>query len=143
MLNLTERQQQCLEGYLARKTAKEIGRELGISHHAVEQHLKATRRKLNVTDTASAARLYLHAGTTVEPYYDPPELHEPGTAEVADQYPERQIADLRDVTSEAMGRAYSLSAGQVLAAIGLCGVALIVAMTLLLAIAQGIDQITA
>ena len=43
---LTERQRDCLQGYLQRKTAKEIGRELGIGHHGVEQHLKAARKKL-------------------------------------------------------------------------------------------------
>ena len=43
---LTERQRDCLQGFLERKTAKEIGRELGIGHHGVEQHLKAARKKL-------------------------------------------------------------------------------------------------
>ena len=79
MLDLTERQQQCLEGYLARKTAKQIGRELGITHHAVEQHLKAARRKLGVADTAEAARLYGRATATVAPYYVAPELPFPAS----------------------------------------------------------------
>jgi DNA-binding CsgD family transcriptional regulator len=143
VLNLTERQQQCLDGYLARKTAKQIGRDLGISHHAVEQHLKAARRKLNVTDTAAAARIYLDATTTVSPYYAASELQQQAEAGATESHPERQVADLRDVSSEAYGRAYSLTVAQVLGAIALCGVALIIAMTLLVAIAQGIDQITA
>jgi DNA-binding CsgD family transcriptional regulator len=143
VLNLTERQQQCLEGYLARKTAKQIGRELGISHHAVEQHLKAARRKLNVTDTAAAARLFLEADTTEAPYYAPPELPQQCDRELADGHPERQVADLRDAASEVLGRAYWLSPGQVLGAVALCGVALVMMMTLLVAIAQGIDQLTA
>src|SRR5438067_10671749 len=72
---LTERQHQCLEGFLERKTAKQIGRELGISHHAVEQHLKAARRKLGAQDTGEAARRYFAGGhTTAEPYYAAPEV---------------------------------------------------------------------
>ena len=74
MPELTERQRQCLEGFLERKTAKQIGRELGISHHAVEQHLKAARRKLGAQDTGEAARRYFGRGHTAEPYYAAPEV---------------------------------------------------------------------
>ena len=42
---LTERQIACLQGVGQHKSAKEIGRELGISNHAVEKHLKAARQK--------------------------------------------------------------------------------------------------
>src|SRR5437868_7698394 len=72
---LTERQRQCLQGFLERKTAKEIGRELGIGHHGVEQHLKAARKKLGAKSTAEAARLYFGGADTMdEPYYASSEL---------------------------------------------------------------------
>jgi DNA-binding CsgD family transcriptional regulator len=135
VFTLTERQQQCLEGYLARKTAKQIGRELGITHHAVEQHLKAARRKLGVTDTAEAARLYGQANTTVQPYYAAPELPDPASTPLQEGHPERSIASLRDVASEDHGKVYAFGPGQVLAAIGLCSVGLIIILALLVAIA--------
>lgn len=55
---LSKRQEDCLRGVLALKSAKEIARDLGISPGGVEKHLKACREKFGVTTTADAARLF-------------------------------------------------------------------------------------
>jgi len=73
---LTERQQQCLRGFWARRSAKEIGLELGITHHAVEKHLLACRERLGVSTSIDAARLVFGDpdGPTIKPYYDASEV---------------------------------------------------------------------
>lgn len=55
---LSGRQEECLRGVLALKSAKQIARELGITPGGVEKHLKACRDKFGVTTTAQAARLF-------------------------------------------------------------------------------------
>lgn len=74
---LTARQLQCLERFWARKSAKVIGLELGISHHAVEKHLQAARHSLSVGTSIEAARLVFGdpQDATVRPYYDASEVH--------------------------------------------------------------------
>jgi len=54
---LTEREKECLRLWLGHKTAKEIARELGVSHHAIEKRLKMARTKLGVGTSLEAARL--------------------------------------------------------------------------------------
>ncbi|URD60968.1 helix-turn-helix transcriptional regulator [Sphingomonas sp. KRR8] len=73
---LTSRQQECLRGFWSRKSAKEIGQELGITHHAVEKHLLACRERLGVTSSIEAARLVFGdpEGPTIKPYYDASEV---------------------------------------------------------------------
>ncbi|MEN3971194.1 EF-hand domain-containing protein [Sphingomicrobium sp. XHP0235] len=64
--DLTDAERETLEGILSHKTAKEIARDLDISHHAVEKRLKRAREKLGVTTSLKAARLYASRyGTTV------------------------------------------------------------------------------
>jgi DNA-binding CsgD family transcriptional regulator len=141
--HLTERQRQCLEGFIARRTAKEIGRELGITHHAVEQHLKAARKKLGAADTLEAARIYA-AGqrTTVEPYYASSEVSDgPIEAQGCNQ-PARDTNLLRDIATEGPGVIQTLSARQTLIAIGLCGVGMIIILSLIVAVANGVAQLT-
>lgn len=55
---LSPRQEQCLRGVLELKSAKAIARDLGISPHAVEKHLKVSREKFRVATSADAARLF-------------------------------------------------------------------------------------
>ena len=57
---LTERERQCLRLVFERLRPKEIGRELGISHHTVNGHLQQAMRKLGATSSIEAARL-VHA----------------------------------------------------------------------------------
>lgn len=143
MPHLTERQRQCLEGFIVRKTAKQIGRELGITHHAVEQHLKAARKKLGASDTPEAARRYVgSAYTTAEPYYAAPEVsHTPVDGQCGSQ-PERMAFLLRDSATEVPGLIQALSARQTLLAIGACGVGMITILSLIVAVADGVAQLT-
>jgi DNA-binding CsgD family transcriptional regulator len=139
---LTDRQRRCLQGFAERKTAKEIGRELGITHHAVEQHLKAARRKLGAQDTAAAARLYFEAPhTTGEPYYAAPELsYRAPDGPVQDQ-PKRGRSKLRDVATDSTELIQALSPRQTLLAIGACGVGAIIILSLIVAVAEGVAQL--
>ncbi|WP_338503996.1 helix-turn-helix transcriptional regulator [Sphingomonas kaistensis] len=75
---LTQRQYDCLQLFADRRSAKEIGLELGISHHAVEKHLLACRERLGVQTSVDAARLVFGGSTapTARPYYDIAEVQE-------------------------------------------------------------------
>lgn len=55
---LSPRQKECLRGVLQLRSGKEIARELGISPHAVEKHLRICREKYGVATSAEAARLF-------------------------------------------------------------------------------------
>ncbi len=54
---LTEAQREALRSFHDRKSAKEIGRELGITHFAVNERLRSARRVLGVSTSGEAARL--------------------------------------------------------------------------------------
>ena len=142
MPKLTERQRQCLEGFLARKTAKQIGRELGITHHAVEQHLKAARKKFGATDTLGAARRYAaSAYTTAEPYYAASEVSDDAGITQCSEQPRTGLFRLRDIATEEPGIIQGLSTRQTLAAIGLSGIVMITILTLIVAVANGVAQL--
>ena len=139
---LTERQRDCLRGYLERKTAKEIGRELGIGHHGVEQHLKAARKKLGAQSTAEAARIYFgSADTTNEPYYASSELPGDLHREPFVSKPEAGRLLLRDIATDGPRMVQTLSAGQTLMAIGLSGIGMITILSLIVAVADGVSQL--
>lgn len=142
MSGLTERQRQCLEGVLKYKTAKQIGRDLGITHHAVEKHLKAARVKLGADDTLQAARTYVAQLATGEPYYGTAELSQPGDDGTRSNRPEATSFLLRDVASESKGLVYDFSPRQTLVAIALAGVGLLAILAVIVAIAQGVGQLT-
>jgi DNA-binding CsgD family transcriptional regulator len=140
--HLTERQRQCLEGFLGRKTAKQIGRDLGITHHAVEQHLKAARRKFGAADTLEAARRYAESAyTTVEPYYAASEVPAATVIDPCQEQPRQGAFLLRDVATDSPGLVQALSARQTLIAIGICGVAMIIILCLIIAVADGVAQL--
>src|SRR3954471_11168595 len=63
---LTERERQCLRLVFERLRPKEIGRELGISHHTVNGHLQQAMRKLGATSSLEAARLWRGAPAALE-----------------------------------------------------------------------------
>ena len=139
---LTDRQRQCLEGFLTRKTAKQIGRELGITHHAVEQHLKAARKKFGATDTLGAARRYAaSAYTTAEPYYAASEVSDSAAITQCGEQPRTGLFRLRDIATEEPGIIQALSTRQTLAAIGLSGIVMITILTLIVAVANGVAQL--
>src|SRR3954465_4436064 len=54
---LTEGERPGLRRVFDRLRPKEIGRELGISHHTVNGHLQQAMRKLGATSSLEAARL--------------------------------------------------------------------------------------
>lgn len=64
---LSERERQCLRLVFERLRPKEIGRELGISHHTVNGHLQQAMRKLGASSSIEAARqLHEASGSTAE-----------------------------------------------------------------------------
>jgi hypothetical protein len=68
---LTAKQRRCLEGILELKSAKEIGRDVRLSHHALEQHLKAARKKLEAkTHSTQPGRSRRPKTIRKKPYYD-------------------------------------------------------------------------
>lgn len=58
---LTDAQRDVLRRWHRRQSAKEIGRELGISHWAVQERLRHARRALGVESSTEAARLLADA----------------------------------------------------------------------------------
>jgi DNA-binding CsgD family transcriptional regulator len=54
---LTTREKEVLRAWLAHKSAKEIARDLGITHHAVEKRLRMARTKLGAASSLEAARI--------------------------------------------------------------------------------------
>jgi DNA-binding CsgD family transcriptional regulator len=77
LARLTEAQRQVLRLWHVRKSAKEIGRELGITHWAVNERLRSARRLLRVGSSGEAARI-LASVEEGDPYkrlvYDPPAI---------------------------------------------------------------------
>jgi DNA-binding CsgD family transcriptional regulator len=138
---LTERQRQCLRGVLELKTAKEIGRELGLTHHMIEQHLKAARETLGAQDSRDAARIFASLEPKVEPYYGSPEVSEPTGQELepSGRIPAHDSSTftLRESAGESKGIVYQFSAIQTVGAILLVSVGLVVTLALLIAVAQG------
>ncbi|WP_201752648.1 response regulator transcription factor [Sphingomonas changnyeongensis] len=56
---LTARQQQCLRLVAAPATSKQIARELGISSHTVDQHIREALATLGLSDRMEAARRFI------------------------------------------------------------------------------------
>ena len=54
---LSAKERECLDRWLGHATAKEIARDLGITHHAVEKRLKSARSKLGAQSSLEAARI--------------------------------------------------------------------------------------
>lgn len=138
---LTARQLQCLQGFWQRKTAKQIGRDLGITHYAVEKHLLAVRQQLGVTSSAAAANLVFEGqrDPTVKPYYDGAELAAAGIS----PDPERASA-IGILGAEAASNRppiNTLSAGMTMLAILTVAVGSILALAVLIAAAQGVNQL--
>ena len=57
LARLTEAQREVLRLWHVRKSAKEIGRELGITHWAVNERLRSARRSLAVPTSGEAAAM--------------------------------------------------------------------------------------
>lgn len=80
LARLTEAQREVLRLWHVRKSAKEIGRELGITHWAVNERLRSARRVLGVASSGEAARQLAEAeaaGTYKRLVCDPPDVAAP------------------------------------------------------------------
>jgi DNA-binding CsgD family transcriptional regulator len=87
LARLTEAQREVLRLWSMRRSAKEIGRDLGITHWAVNERLRSARRVLGVASSGEAARQLAEAESAAEPWaeaggaynrlvYDPPAIAE-------------------------------------------------------------------
>lgn len=138
---LTPRQFQCLELFWQRKNAKQIGIELGISHETVEIHLKQCRHRLGTQTSIDAARMVFgdKEEVTVRPYYDPSgipassdPLHLDRTPTVHDQF--------WGVAGE-QAPINRFGAAATLAIILAVAIGAICALTLLIVVGQGLNQL--
>ncbi|MEO5774292.1 MAG: helix-turn-helix transcriptional regulator [Sphingomicrobium sp.] len=135
---LTDRQMACLEGVAQHKSAKEIGRDLGISNHAVEKHLKAARQKLGATSTIEALRIYRQG--TVQPHYASSDLSPPFKSDHpghADRVNDAALPAFSGRSRAVWEIEHELSPQQTLAAIGISVIGIVVVFALIMAIAQG------
>jgi DNA-binding CsgD family transcriptional regulator len=145
--DLSERQRQCLEGALALQSAKEIGLELGISHHAVEKHLRIAREKLGTTTTAEAARRFAVLQGKGKPHSGSSDLASPGFEDdyrhVLDQVRRQRAAQVEDSATGVLFLDPPFTPFQTLASILAVSLISIMALLLLIACAQGIESLTA
>ena len=142
---LSPRQEECLRGLLQLKSAKEIARELGVSPHAVEKHLRIAREKYGVASSAEAARLFASDQQGSESsYYDISDLrqrpfgdHQHGVLEPAMEPSQVRFEDSHGGLS--LDR--TLSPRQTLLTIFAVSLGTIIGLLLLVACAQGIRSL--
>jgi DNA-binding CsgD family transcriptional regulator len=144
--SLTERQRQCLQGALALQSAKEIALELGISHHAVEKHLRIARDKFGATTTAEAARRFAVMESEGKPYGGSSDLVSAGSASdyrhILDHARRNSASGVKDAATGALFLEPSFTPLQTLASIAAVSLISIIALLLLIACAQGIEMLT-
>jgi len=144
---LTNKQRQCIQGILDLKSAKEIARDLGTSRHAVEQHLKAVRKKFNTTDSFEAARRFAaQERASDSSYYDESDVQSNHVQQLQDHRlrngHDRPSRMLRDSVFETRGAAYGHSSVKTIGLIILASVGLVATLALLVAIAEGVKLLT-
>lgn len=141
---LSPRQTECLRGVLDLKSAKQIGRELGISPHAVEKHLRICREKFGVATTAEAARLFARAEGSEFPYSASSDLAGSGRNVKKGRVlepPERlSLAQLGD-NHGALSTDQPLTPRQTLLAIAVVSFTSIVGLLLLVACAEAVRRL--
>ena len=130
-------------GVLNLKSAKEIARDLGISAHAVEKHLRVARQKLGVSTSAEGARIYAsRTGGSVFPHSQSsdlaaPRLYEGEWRSVPDRAVRPNFASLED-DNGALLPDRPLAPRQTLLTIFAVSIGSIIGLLLLVACAQGI-----
>ena len=136
---LTDRQLACLEGFWLRKSAKQIGSELGISDHAVNKHLAVIRKRLGVTSTAEAAGRVFEGTrqTTIKYYSHGMELQTEEGLSDQGAAPEQFVLG---VTGD-QGLINTLGPGLTLLAILAVAVGSILALAVIITAAQGLNQL--
>jgi DNA-binding CsgD family transcriptional regulator len=142
---LSPRQTECLRGVLELKSAKEIGRDLGISPHAVEKHLRVCREKFGVTTSAEAARLYARTSRGSDfPHSELSDLvptrRRVDEGPVLEQPVKPSVAVLED-TYGALSPDHPLTPRQTLLTIAAVSFVSIVGLLLLVACAEGIRRL--
>lgn len=88
MIRLTEKQIEAMSLVVRHMTSKEIARELGISHYAIDQRIRSACTRLGSTNRRGAAQAYL-------------EYLEGGSAASSRRVPEDQRQLLADKCSAA------------------------------------------
>lgn len=144
MPRLSRRQEECLLGILALKSAKEIARDLGISAHAVEKHLRIAREKLGASTSAEAARIFARSWGSDSPPSEISDLvHRFSTAHQGHVLgPAGQPSPVRlEDTNGALFLDQPLTPVQTLLAIFAVSLGSIVGLLLLVACAQGIRSL--
>jgi len=144
---LTEKQRACIRGVLDLKSAKEIARDLGLSHHSVEKHLKAVRKKLGARDTAEAARIFAaQERGTESPYYRLSDVQAVRSNALRPERPGHDYDDIhrlsRDPAFETRGAAYGHGSLKTIGLIILASLAMVAVLALLVAIAEGVKLLT-
>lgn len=139
--DLTDLQIQCLEGFWNRKTAKRIASELKISEAWVNKNLLGARKQLNVNSSAEAAAIVFGSkpGGTKNYYYQKTGV--PRLALAVDE-----ALALRDgPPSPMVAREQALlnRFGPLATIVGIVVVSLsaIIGVSLLIGVAQGLNQI--
>jgi DNA-binding CsgD family transcriptional regulator len=141
---LSPRQEECLRGVLELKSAKQIARDLGISPHAVEKHLRLCREKFGVTTTAEAARKFARLQGSDFPHSGVSGLVALGRSAdegVVLEHPVKpSLAALEDTFGVLSGD-HPLTPRQTLLTIAAVSFASIVGLLLLVACAEGIRRL--
>ncbi|WOF44549.1 helix-turn-helix transcriptional regulator [Sphingopyxis indica] len=83
---LTQKQRDCLELLLERKTSKQISRILGISKDTVDQRITAARRVLGTADRNEAAITYTRLKQTYDRVVYDPAVLAPSPVSVPSQF---------------------------------------------------------
>lgn len=136
---LTDRQLACREGFWLRKSAKQIGYELGITDHAVNKHLAVVRKRLKVTSTAEAAGMVFEGTRKATINYYSQELELQTVQGLSDQLLTSEHFGL-EVTSD-QGLVNSLSSRVTLLAILAVAIGSILSVAALITAAQGLNQL--
>ena len=130
---LNERQKQCLRLFYTNLEVKEIARELGLSPHTVNEHLRDARRILGLSRSMQAARLLVESEGTNRSVSEPIGLDRP--ADAADI----ESASLPAEPESAVRNRYNLG---VLTRMGLIVAIAFVAVALAGALLVGAEAIT-
>ena len=137
---LTELQLKCLEGFWNRRSAKQIGAELGISEAWVNKNLLAVRRQLNVSTTADAAAIVFgRRGSIKNYYYQKTYLN--GLADIAEQGGAGSGAIAFEPAASERPLINNLGPFAILAGIFLTALVSIIGVTLLIDAGDGMYQL--
>jgi DNA-binding CsgD family transcriptional regulator len=166
LTKLTDAQKQVLRRWHVRQSAKQIARELGITHWAVNERLRTARRVLGASSSSEAAELLItseQGGTYNRVVYEPPALAAARASGImgsdttdgigADEAAAVQEAQMpyrhfqpstqlpRLPVPRFEGERNDLSISQRLIAIGAVALAIIMSLAALVAIAGGVVRI--